>query len=1396
MLSLSKKLSLTTQPIYRFVNEHSVDFDGVDDRIITDGEVVQYEHATYSFWCKSSETGFNAGVFGHGADRQGAFHFNFISNRPLLFLGNNYYVYWNDTPAQDDGEWHHWVVYVCKSDITKSKLWVDAVLQTVNDTNTNSQAADYTETLTIGSQQQAGGHSFKGRIDEFAVYDRELTQAEVSKIYNSGKPINLNLNAGAYQSANPLITSTKSMEFDGLDDFLELGSQSGNLRLANESGSISAWVKPTLSGDSFQRIVDKSDGSNAQNGYAMLVHTTGVIQTNINNSIIMNSTTTLVSDKWQHVVWTWNGTNHKIYISGLLSDTVSNTTTPPSATTNMRIGSWNHSTAREYKGKMTEVGIYNRCLTALEVASLYNQGMPTNLLVNRNDYQSGNPTVFNTKQVDFDGTDDYLKANSTLGSMTGSISMWFKKNTDAGGQYFIDLRGSGSGTGYIVAFSQSFISVSSGTLYINGVVGNSPSTGIWNHLVVTGITLNIDECINIGRRYSNTEFFNGEMSQVGLWNSTLTADEVSSLYNHGLPIDLNTDQAAYESSSNLVGYWRMGSGTLDTYPLIADQTNATLGSELVTNGNFATDSDWTKQTGWSISNGQAIHTGSGSYLSQDILQVNTLYKVNISIAEADNSNFVQIYMGNSPASVIIQTTGDFTYYFTSQSSLTLGFALRATGDVKIDNVSVKQVNGNPAIMTNQTASDIENGSPYANLIQNTNFTDSSEWSVAGWNITDNQAVLTGTGVGNNLFIGHILELNKTYNIVVDAEISAGSFTVMLGGGGDGYSTVGTITSTGIHTVTGKNISTTSNTLLLQSQSGSTPSSLKINSVTLAEVNTGLQGYWKMGDGTNDEYPVIYDQTDPTLGSEEIVNGDFSSSDISMISGAGTRSVANNELKIEESGTNFSQVIYNGILDTSKIYKATFDLTIGTGAYDIYDTTQGTQTIPSSGTYTYYLQNTARFYVGSNGAGDVWYMDNISVKEVQGNPATMTNMVEGNITNIHPLTKIRNYYRMGDGILDGFPIIQDQTSPNLAHIPTTNLITYSEDFTQSAWTKTGTTTVSATNLTSPTGTTNATRITGLTGAGSNDLRFNTTTNPASKTYTGSVYLKGSGTLRLMLSNDVDNAGSTPITLTSDWVRHNFTFGFNSTSGILTITLDDVSGTATQYDIWGVQLEEQSQATAYIKSDGIAAVRKSSTTNLLNYSEDFSNAFYQKIRSSVTANQIISPDGTQNADKFIEDSSNNTHLLWTQDITVTVGDVITWSVYAKKGERSWIFLRDTQAGSFTGLFDLENGVTGNKIGSLASNIVDAGNGWYRCSITYTSTTTTARGRIYISTDDNTNPYQGDGTSGVYIWGSQLELQTQAETYAKTTGLPVTIDLFTENNYGTMTNMSASDIVEDTP
>ena len=90
MLALANKLTNSTQPIYRFVNKYSIDFDGVDDVIVTDGADTVAQNTTYAFWAKTSTTNNNR-VFGHGSQLSGAFWLNF-SNRPLLFLGGDFYI--------------------------------------------------------------------------------------------------------------------------------------------------------------------------------------------------------------------------------------------------------------------------------------------------------------------------------------------------------------------------------------------------------------------------------------------------------------------------------------------------------------------------------------------------------------------------------------------------------------------------------------------------------------------------------------------------------------------------------------------------------------------------------------------------------------------------------------------------------------------------------------------------------------------------------------------------------------------------------------------------------------------------------------------------------------------------------------------------------------------------------------------------------------------------------------------------------------------------------------------------------------------------------------------------------------------------------------------------------
>jgi len=153
-----------------------------------------------------------------------------------------------------------------------------------------------------------------------------------------------------------------------------------------------------------------------------------------------------------------------------------------------------------------------------------------------------------------------------------------------------------------------------------------------------------------------------------------------------------------------------------------------LGSEEVVNGDFATDSNWSKGAGWSIANGVATHTGGASYLSQSILNANTQYKVNISVTSVSGGGFVQIYMGNSPASVLISAIGEYTYYFTSQSSVSLGFALRSLGDVSIDNVSVKEYLGQEVVPDSGCGSWLLEG-------QSTNLVTESEL-FSGWVLDD------------------------------------------------------------------------------------------------------------------------------------------------------------------------------------------------------------------------------------------------------------------------------------------------------------------------------------------------------------------------------------------------------------------------------------------------------------------------------------------------------------------------------------------------------------------------------------------------------------------------------------------------------------------------------------
>ena len=171
-----------------------------------------------------------------------------------------------------------------------------------------------------------------------------------------------------------------------------------------------------------------------------------------------------------------------------------------------------------------------------------------------------------------------------------------------------------------------------------------------------------------------------------------------------------------------------------------------------------------------------------------------------------------------------------------------------------------------------------------------------------------------------------------------------------------------------------------------------------------------------------------------------------------------------------------------------------------------------------------------------------------------------------------------------------------------------------------------------------------------------------------------------------------------------------------------------------------------------------------TNIQINSEDFSQANWDKTNTAIVVNQLASPDGFVNADKLNETAVNNLHQLESSR-SVSASTVYTMSVFAKKAERSFVRVYDATTNN-SAYFNLDSGTIGTVSGPTATaKIENYGNGWYRCSVTYTETGTFGRYRITIAKQDNEASYLGVAGSGIYVWGAQYEAGAYATSYIPT-------------------------------
>jgi hypothetical protein len=419
---------------------NAANFDNLNDHIgVTDTSSLKYTGGNMSFstwlyidpsegegriiskpWNGSGQ--YNYGIYKQASSHKLRFLIDAFASGPRI----------DSRGAAPLGEWFHFAVST-GSDKTL-KMYINGVLDNTvahNFTNYNSQSSDGNVALTIGSIYPFGGawagnagYTFNGKIDDLAMYNKVLSEAEVALLYkesalqyqgdilakgggvvnskglvghwnfdqvsndgvlSSVDDISGNGNTGTPSGGTALVNGRfgNAASFDSVDDKVNIGTVA---KYGQENMTISAWTKLNLelgsnatnyaifSNESFENsgfIFRIEDTTNASTAGKITFRTS---QASANTYTTAHSLSYPNDKNWHLVNAVKDGTEVKIYIDGVEASSyeVENTmATHVDATNSSFIGATTAG-VQNFSGSIDEVSIWGRSLSALEITSMYN----------------------------------------------------------------------------------------------------------------------------------------------------------------------------------------------------------------------------------------------------------------------------------------------------------------------------------------------------------------------------------------------------------------------------------------------------------------------------------------------------------------------------------------------------------------------------------------------------------------------------------------------------------------------------------------------------------------------------------------------------------------------------------------------------------------------------------------------------------------------------------------------------------------------------------------------------------------------------------------------------------------------------------------------------------------